>query len=259
MRGDNTNQQKSHKRVRSGPLGQVLLTFLCICGALIPGVAFAALQITHVEYDPPGSDTGHEWVEVTNKGDAVVDVSKFKFLEAGVNHKLTLASGSALLAPGAAAIIASDPNTYASDHAGSSQAVFKSSFSLSNTGETLALVNASGTIEYTMSYTAPPKVAAAPVKKASTKTTGTSSSSKTASAKASAAKATSYEDTAASAAVTNSIKSIPPIVGYAAGLAALIALGIAGALYARLYSGGTHTQPGETMQKEDEFQIVESQ
>ncbi|HVV39374.1 MAG TPA: lamin tail domain-containing protein [Candidatus Paceibacterota bacterium] len=253
---DNRFPAKAQQSELSGPLGRVLLTFLCFCGTLLtPCIALAALQITHVEYDPPGSDTGREWVEITNKGDTAVDVSKFKFLEAGVNHKLTLASGSALLAPGAAAIIASDPNTYLSDHSDSAANVFKSSFSLSNTGEELALVNASGTVEYTISYTAALKPAAAPAKKASTKTTTTKS--KATSTKAIAAQATSYDNSDNSGAVIQSVKNIPPMIGWAAGLAAIVALGIAGALYARAGSK-TFLSAEPSADTEEEFSIVEN-
>ena len=250
--------QNTHKSELSGPLGQVLLTFLGILAFSLPLVVLADVEITHVTYDPPGSDAGHEWVEITNKGSESVNVATYRFREDGVNHKLTLASGTSTLPAGASAIIASDPTTYASDYPNNTESVFKSSFSLSNTGETLALVNASGTVEYTMSYTAPPKAATPPpVKKTSTKSTTTSSlkTKTTSSGNATAAQATTYPNDTAS--VAGFAKTIPPMVGYAAGLAAVIALGIAGALYARM-GGNSRAAERGTSAPDDKFEIVEN-
>ncbi len=249
----NRKNKNTHKSELSGPLCQVLLTFLGIFVFSLPATVFAAVEITNVMYDPPGSDVGHEWVEVTNKGEGSVDLSTYKFREGGVNHKLTLASGMPTLSAGASAIIASDPATYTSDHPNNTESVFKSSFSLSNTGETLSIVNASGTIESTMSYTAPPKaVSPAPVKKASAKSTATNSSKSSATA-AAAPKATSYpSDTSAALGLAT---QIPPMVGWGAALAAILALGTAGALYARGQSAASMRaaapEPGK------EFEIVE--
>jgi len=253
-----TKSQNTHKSELSGPLGQVLLTFLAFCGILMPASAFAAVEITHVTYDPPGSDVGHEWVEITNKGSESVNVATYRFREGGVNHKLTLASGTSTLPVGASAIIASDPGTYANDYPNNTESVFKSSFSLSNTGETLALVNASGTVEYTMSYTAPPKAATPPpAKKAPAKSTTTSSSKIkiASSSSATAAQATTYPNDTAS--VAGFAKTIPPMVGYAAGLAAIIALGIAGVLYARMNNGSLAAEHG-TSALDEKFEIVEN-
>ncbi|MBC7836511.1 lamin tail domain-containing protein, partial [Acetobacteraceae bacterium] len=127
----------------------------------MPGSVFAAVEITQVMYDVPGTDAGREWVTVTNKGTASVDISKFKFLEGGVNHKLILTSGSALLSSGGSAIIASNAATFLSEHPGFVGAVFKSSFSLSNTGETIALINDTGAVEHSHTYIAQKKAPAA--------------------------------------------------------------------------------------------------
>jgi hypothetical protein len=219
--GDN-NGKKSEKRVRSGPLGQVLPSFFAFFAVLLflPGVAFAAVEITDVMYDPPGSDTGREWVEVTNKGNASVDISKFKFLEGGVKHGLTLAQGEAVLAPGAKAIFASDPLTFLSEHTGFAGTLFKSSFSLSNTGETLALINTKGEVENSLTYAAPPKPAPAPKTKSA-------SSSKKSTAKT--ATSTSYAAAAGDSFDATGAKN-SSLLPWVMGLGGIMVLGVAAVL-----------------------------
>ncbi len=112
--------------------------------ALAPLGASADISFTEIMYDAPGSDSGHEWVEVQNTGPAAVDLKGWKFSEGGVNHKLVAQNGS-IIPGGAYAIIADDPQTFRSDYASFSGILFDSSFSLSNTGETLSLLDASST------------------------------------------------------------------------------------------------------------------
>lgn len=109
---------------------------LLACAAL---PAQAAVQITEVMYDVSGADTGREWVEVTNTGSAALDVSGFKFFEANTNHALTLFAGSGVLQPNASAIIADDPAKFKADWPNYGGTLLGSSFSLSNTGEALAV------------------------------------------------------------------------------------------------------------------------
>ncbi|HWB33738.1 MAG TPA: lamin tail domain-containing protein [Candidatus Paceibacterota bacterium] len=225
----------------------------------LPAIASASVDITHVEYDLPGSDAGREWVEITNTGNSPVDISAYKFREGGVNHKLTLVSGTSTLAAGASAYIVEDPTTFLSEHAGLSEAIFKSSFSLSNSGETLALVDGSGATETSMTYTAAPKPAPAP-KAPSTKSKSTSPSPKssaTASNSASASNTSSnlsYADPGASAAAAG-VPAIPPLALWVTGLGGVILLGIAGAIYARMQN---RPREVETSGAEAEFQIVEN-
>lgn len=118
-----------------------------------PLTSHAAVVITEIMYDLPGSDTDREWVEITNQGSATVDVSGYKFFEYGTNHGLTLATGATVLAPEQSAVIANNAATFKIDWPNYSGTLFDSSFSLSNTGEPLALKNSAGDIEDSVSYT----------------------------------------------------------------------------------------------------------
>lgn len=107
--------------------------------AVLPGTVFASVQITEIMYDLEGVDGGFEWIEITNMGTVPVDVGFWRFFEANTNHKLTLSKGqSPVLLPGVSAIIADKPDNFLS-HWPQVEIVFDSAFSLSNTGESLAL------------------------------------------------------------------------------------------------------------------------
>lgn len=123
----------------------------------IPFVAHAeSIIFTDIMYDPPGSDTGAEWVKVQNISDSPIDFSGWRFTEGGTNHKLT-PLGPSLVPPRSFAIIAVDAVTYSAEHAGTADIIFDSTFSLSNTGETLMLKNASSTVMAQTTYKAEPK------------------------------------------------------------------------------------------------------
>lgn len=116
-------------------------------------------------YDPPGADNDHEWVEVANTGPDSVNLATYRLSEGGTNHKIVATVGTSSIAAEGNAIIATDPAQYLADNPGFSGSIFKSSFSLSNTGETIALKDAKLVTVDTYSYTAPPVVKApAPVK-----------------------------------------------------------------------------------------------
>jgi len=112
--------------------------FFCLAGT-----AFAQVEITEIMYDlKEGSDTGREWVEIHNVGADSVDVSSWRFFEAETNHKLKPISGNGTLSAGEYAIIVSDNEKFHADNPSFSGSVLESSFSLSNTGESLSLRNA---------------------------------------------------------------------------------------------------------------------
>jgi len=114
---------------------------------LAPLVGQAQVMVSEIMYDLPGSDSGREWIEVENKGSLAVDLTKIKLLEAGVKHGVNPVSGQSALAPGSFAIIAENSEKFLVDNPTFSGTLFNSSFSLSNTGEMIALVDASSTID----------------------------------------------------------------------------------------------------------------
>lgn len=101
----------------------------------------AGVVITEIMYDLEGVDTGREWVEIQNIG-AIADLTGWKFFESGTNHGLTLMQGSASISQNGFAVIADNTEKFLLDWPGFSGTIFDSSFSLSNTGETITLRDA---------------------------------------------------------------------------------------------------------------------
>lgn len=125
------------------------MVFLCT-----PSISFAAVTISEIMYDLPGVDTGREWVEIYNSGtgDALIATSTWKFFEANTNHGLILVRGSATLPAGGAAVIADDSQKFLVDWSSFSGTLFTSSFSLSNTGEILAIKSDTSTVTDQTAY-----------------------------------------------------------------------------------------------------------
>lgn len=118
---------------------------------IAPVFSYANVSITEIMYDVSGSDTGREWIEV--KADAGTDLSDWKLFEANTNHGLTLAKGSALIPVGGFAVIADNTEKFLLDFPSFSGTLFDSSFSLSNTGETISIRNAELADVDSVSYT----------------------------------------------------------------------------------------------------------
>src|SRR3989338_1551208 len=103
----------------------------------LPVCVSAQVIISEIMYDVEGSDANREWIEVFNAG-AAVNLTEWRFFEGDSNHVLT-AVGSETLVAGGYAVIADDPEKFREDWPSFSGRLFDSSFSLSNTGETLIL------------------------------------------------------------------------------------------------------------------------
>ena len=122
-----------------------------IIGLLVPVITHGQVRITEIMYDPEGSDTKREWIEVFNEGSSAVDLNTYFFFEGNVFHKL-VAQGSSILEPGTYAIIADSIAEVVAEYAGFMGQIFDSVFSLNNTGETISMANASKAIIDTVTY-----------------------------------------------------------------------------------------------------------
>ncbi|MEW5907945.1 MAG: lamin tail domain-containing protein [Patescibacteria group bacterium] len=109
---------------------------------LIPFFSHASVIINEIMYDLEGSDTDREWIEIFNDGNTPIDLTGWKFFEADTNHALNLSKGEIILQPNDYAVIADNADKFLIDWPNFSGTLFDSSFSLSNTGETLTMRNA---------------------------------------------------------------------------------------------------------------------
>ena len=104
----------------------------------------ASVVFTEVMYDPQGTDSKHEWVEVYNNGTDSVDLTKYFLQTDGTDstyHSINSVGTTGMLSPNEYAIIAQDAPTFQSDNSGYAGVVYDSSWNdLSDTtGKTLAI------------------------------------------------------------------------------------------------------------------------
>lgn len=106
-------------------------------------------------FDPEGSDTKREWIEIYNAGSDDVDMTGWKFFESGTNHSLVFSPSESILKSGEYVIIVDDINSFKLDYKNYDGVIIDSSFSLSNTGEELSIRDKSGNVKDLISYIAP--------------------------------------------------------------------------------------------------------
>lgn len=123
-----------------------LTAIICLCA--ITTSANAQVMITEIMYDPAGPDTGtnREWIEVQNNSTeniifATTSTSRgWKLFEGGVNRGINPVNGySSELNAGEFGVLVTDKDVFLSLFPNFSGKLFKSSFSLNNNGERLAL------------------------------------------------------------------------------------------------------------------------
>lgn len=122
------------------------LYFLFV-STFLPLHAHASVLISEIMYDLPGTDTGREWVEITNTSSSSLDFTMYKFYEAETNHALTLYRGNTMVSSGGYAVVVDDADLFLADNPSYSGAIFDSSWSsLSNEGESLEIRDAEGSV-----------------------------------------------------------------------------------------------------------------
>ena len=99
-----------------------------------PSVVFS-----EINYNLNGTDDNYEWIEIFNNGTVAVDITKWKFIENGTNHRIDNTTDYFTLEPQFYAIIAQNPGKFSSDYPDFSGMLLDSAFSLNNSGEPLAL------------------------------------------------------------------------------------------------------------------------
>lgn len=106
---------------------------------LAPVPTAHAQVVSEVMYDLEGSDTSREWIEIFNNTGSAIDLTTFKLFEANSNHGVVYVQGPSTLDSGGYAVIAENAGKFLADWPGYAGALFDSSFSLSNTGETISI------------------------------------------------------------------------------------------------------------------------
>ena len=107
----------------------------------------SAFQITEIMFNPDGSDSGREWIEIYNNNSQEINLSGMVFYESETNHKIESINAKYILYPKQYAIIVDKLQLFLEDYPWLEQSnttefnttIFDSSFSLLNTGEYIAL------------------------------------------------------------------------------------------------------------------------
>jgi hypothetical protein len=110
---------------------------LLFFAGLFPGVSHAQLKVTEIMYDVPGANTGHQWIEISNRGDSLVDLNQkdIRLFDASGNHLLKPVQGSTVLGSNDVVVIAQNPTQFLIDWPTFSGRLLKSSFSLTAKGD----------------------------------------------------------------------------------------------------------------------------
>ena len=123
---------------------------VAIISIIMSGSAYG-LRFTEIMFNPNGTDTGREWIELhTNENDGCINLTAYRLFEEGTNHHIYAYDNSTSSTYGGDmscgyAIICSDYAKFLLDYPnitsilGKNVTLYKSSFSLSNTGEYLAI------------------------------------------------------------------------------------------------------------------------
>ncbi|MFA6136263.1 MAG: lamin tail domain-containing protein [Candidatus Paceibacterota bacterium] len=103
--------------------------------------SISGIIITEIMYNPEGTDSDREWIEIHNSNSSPTDITGMYFNENDTNHRIEATQGMLILNPNQYAVIADSPPTFLLDFPNYSGTLIDSSFSLNNTGESLKLRN----------------------------------------------------------------------------------------------------------------------
>jgi hypothetical protein len=134
-------------------LGALIISFYLL---FLPIILHARIIISEIMYDPEGTDTGREWVEVYNTGPDAVDLASYKLFENNINHKLVsvVEDQNIIISSGQFAIIADNPAKFLIDFPSYSGLLIDSAFSLNNTGEPIAIIDGENNVIDRVEYLA---------------------------------------------------------------------------------------------------------
>ena len=116
----------------------------------------AEVSVTEIMYDHSGADTDLEWVEFYNSGSDSVNLSGWKFND-GANHTLNEppangGMGSLEIGPSEYIVFAANANVFLGEYPSYSGNLIDTVMSLTNTSDTVSLVDANSTTIASYTY-----------------------------------------------------------------------------------------------------------
>lgn len=111
-----------------------------LMGALLLSGAMSEIMITEIMYNPEGTDTDREWIELYNDGSQPVNLSGWTLREDNSNRVLSIYGGDFAVMPYSFAVIAKNGLNFTNEHPAYSGVIVESAISLTNSaGRNLTL------------------------------------------------------------------------------------------------------------------------
>ncbi len=134
----------------------IMATAILVLMSMLPVMVSAQgdVKINEIMYNPPGTDTDLEWIELYNNDTTAINITGWKFYEADTNHRLTLVQGSMVIPVTGYAIIADNATAFLNECPECKCTVMDSTFSLRNSDEYIALKNATLVLVDEVTYNA---------------------------------------------------------------------------------------------------------
>ncbi len=123
-----------------------------ICIVFLIARSADAIVINEIMYNPDGTDTGREWIELYNNEALDVDISEWKLYENDVNHGLTVSQGDLVIPVNEYAVIADSADSFLLDYPDFNKTLVDSAFSLNNLGELICIKDSSLTLADCVNY-----------------------------------------------------------------------------------------------------------
>lgn len=122
-----------------GNSGKIFRVSIILVAGFLPLSVWAGIVINEIMYDPEGSDTNREWVEIYNNGAVDIDITGWKFADMATDgtvakHILYVPPdhgglGSMKIAANSFAVLVSDAATFLAEHSGFSGTVIDTTIS----------------------------------------------------------------------------------------------------------------------------------
>ena len=121
------------------------LLFLVIFLLFPANILANDIIFTEIMYNPSGTESGHEWIEIYNSRDSIVDLEGWTLWEQGTDKSII--GDNYKIGPGEFAVIADDKTKFLFDHPEYKGILFQSSWRyLSNSGEEIGIKDRRGVL-----------------------------------------------------------------------------------------------------------------
>ena len=127
-----------------------LIVWLCL--VFLIARSADAIVINEIMYNPDGTDTSREWIELYNNEALDVDISEWKLYENDVNHGLTVSQGDLIIPCNEYAVITDNADSFLLDYPDFNKTLIDTTFSLGNLGELICIKDNSLTLVDCVDY-----------------------------------------------------------------------------------------------------------